>query len=191
MSASWIDEEAPADAKASNTSWSAGEQEPSNADASNWQADASSDAPKEEPKKSGRCFLYFKLAIGVILSVVFVISASLEFNDTDKVIMWFIFYVIHAILAMFGVVRPFCLTQLLSKPMLLVSMGMLVWSLVLMGLAAWDLAKAEKGGATQGGDANAQTYRQEVGFELGGAILGILSTIYHVAMVQCCDKKGD
>lgn len=97
----------------------------------------------------------------------------------------------HAILAMLGVIRPFCCTQLLGKPILLISVGMFVWSVILMGLAAYDLAKAEKGGPTEGGDANNSTNRQEIGFELGGALLGVLSTIYHIVMVQCCDKKDD
>jgi hypothetical protein len=192
MSASWVDPEVPADAPGSSSHWSAGEKEPSTTDSSNWQQDASSSAvPKQEPKKRGRCLLWFKLALGIILTVLFVISASLEFNDTSRVIMWFLFYLFNAILAGVGVIRPFCLTQLLSKPILLVSGCMLVWAVVLVGLAASDLAKTKPGGSTEGGDADNRTYRQEVGFELGGAILGLLSAIYHVVMVMCCDKKGD
>ena len=87
-------------------------------------------------------------------------------------------------------IRPFCCTLLLSKPILVVALMMSIWSIILLGLAASDLAKAPKGGSTQGGDANNRTYREEVGFEMGGALLGILSCIYHVVMVQCCDKDS-
>lgn len=87
-------------------------------------------------------------------------------------------------------IRPFCCTVILSKPILVVALLMSVWSIILLGLAASDLAKANKGGSTQGGDANNRTYREEVGFEFGGALLGVLSCVYHVLMVQCCDNQS-
>ena len=75
-----------------------------------------------------------------------------------------------------------------TKPLLFVSGAMLIWSLVLLSLAAVDLSKSNKGGSTQGGDANNQTNRQEVGFELGGSILGCMSCLYFMSMCACLDK---
>lgn len=159
----------------------------------NWQDSTENDKPSTSTKSSsGRgCKFWTCLALGIVFTILFVISASLEFNDVSLVFMWATFYIIQAILAIIGLIRLLCCKGMLTMPILIVSLAMLLWSLVLIGLAAADFSKAVPGGETQGGDTDNRTNKEEIGYELGGAILGTLSTIYHICLVKCCDKKPE
>lgn len=180
----WADDEAPRVSSTSNENW----QDTTETD----KPSSSSTTNSSSGGGGGRgCMFWSCLALGIVFTILFVISASLEFNDIKSAIMWAIFYIIQAILAIFGLVRILCCKGMLTMPILIVSLAMLIWSLVLIGLSAYDLAKAESGGDAQGGDADNRTDKEEIGFELGGAILGALSTIYHVCLVKCCDKKPE
>jgi uncharacterized integral membrane protein len=166
---------------------------------SNWQQESTNPAPasasssNDSPSSSGnnnkrKCCWWTHLFCGVVLSILFIVAASLEWNDVNLALMWGIFYIVHAILAIVGTIRLVMCKSMLTKPLMFVSGAMLVWSLVLLSLASVDLSKSAKGGSTQGGDSPNQTNREEVGFELGGSILGCVSCIYFLNMCLCLDK---
>jgi hypothetical protein len=134
------------------------------------------------------CSFWVNMFIAIVFAILFIVAASVEWNDVNRAVMWGIFYICHAVLALVGVLRMCMCKSMLTKPILLTSAAMLIWSIVLLSLAAVDLSKSVKGGETQGGDSNRRTYREEIGYELGGSILGCLSCIYFFCMCMCCDK---
>lgn len=147
----------------------------------------SSNAASSSGETKRGCTFWLYLFLGTVLSILFIIAASLQWTDANLNLMWGIFYVAHAVLAIVGTLRMCMCKAMLSKPILFVSGAMLLWSIALLIVAAVDLSKTPSGGAKEGGDASNRTERQEIGYELGGSILGCLSCIYFFCMVLCCD----
>ena len=184
-------------------SWLSPDVEAEKQQAENWQETPADNAPaassssgaatftpgtSSSEKKGRECTFWLNLFISVVLVILFIVAASVEWNDAKGAIMWGIFYIVHAVLAIVGTLRFFMCKRMLTKPILFVSGCILIWSIVLLCLAAVDLSRTKKGGSKGGGDAKNRTYREEIGYELGGSILGCLSCIYFFCMCMCCDK---
>lgn len=190
MSQSWLSPDVK-----SSTDVESGEQHDSNwaskdnedFSGADYSAGASGKNSTQSEGKTGRgCMWWTHLFLGTVLSILFIVAASLQWTDKNLSLQWGIFYVIHAILAILGTLRLCMCKGMLTKPILFTGAAMLIWSIVLLCIAAVDLSKTPKN--TPGEDTNNRTARQEIGFELGGAILGCLSCIYFIMMCMCCDK---
>ena len=143
------------------------------------------------PSSSRNWCRWVRIGLGLILTALFCICAYYEFNDQKLAYMWAIFYLLHAILALAATLRVCMCTSLLTLPLLILAGGMLLWSLILMAIAAADVAKTPKGGSTQGGGSDNQTPLVEAGFNLGGSLIGVLSATYYMVDIKCCTKKNN
>jgi uncharacterized membrane protein len=136
------------------------------------------------------CGAVMILLISTAFLAIFVYSATTQNNDSDK-LQWLIFYSLStALVALFMISYLCCGIFFPARAFYGLAVGMSIWAIVIIVLTALDFAKAEKGGAKTGtGDNDNQTLRQELGYELGGASLSLLSSLYHTLMVCCCVNK--
>jgi hypothetical protein len=146
----------------------------------------SSDSPAS---KISICSLktIFLAIVSILFFGVFVYSATTQDNDADGW-QWTIFYSLNAALVAAFVVYYVCCFPLKVLYLLATAMG--VWSIVYIVIAALKFKDAPKGGPDAGtGDNDNMTEREEIGFEMGGAALGLLSALYHVCIAKCCINK--
>jgi hypothetical protein len=145
------------------------------------------DQTNQRKSFSCSCGAVMILLISTAFLALFVYSATTQNNDSDK-LKWVIFYALSASLAALFMVSYMCCFP--AKVFYVLSVGMIIWSIVIIVMTAMDFKKTEKGGAKVGtGDNDNQTLRQELGYELGGASLSLLSSLYHMTMVCCCMNK--
>jgi hypothetical protein len=143
--------------------------------------------PKQRKSFSCSCGAFMILIISTAFFVLFVYSATTQGNDSDK-LQWLLFYALSATLVALFMVSYMCCFP--AKVFYVLTLGMIIWSIVIIVLTSLDFKKAEKGGAKEGtGDNDNQTLRQELGYELGGASLSLLSSLYHITMICCCVDK--
>jgi hypothetical protein len=122
---------------------------------------------EQQVSRSINCWRYAaRYSFGLLLSLLFVYSFVVQFNDTDGVGNWALFYLLHGFLAVLGLAN---LPKL--RPIMAVMAGaMIVWSIVMVIItSSIQLAKTEAGGGgVEGGDNNNATDREEKAYELGG-----------------------
>jgi hypothetical protein len=137
------------------------------------------DPPKVEQEVSTRstsCWWYAaRYFFGLLFSLLFLYSFAVQFNDTDSVGTWAIFYLLHGLLAVMGLINLLKIRTI----MVVLAGGMIVWSIVMIITASLDLAKTEAGGGVEGGDNNNATVREEKAYELAGACVGTMSGLFH------------
>jgi Transmembrane family 220, helix len=146
------------------------------------------DQSSQRKSFSCSCGAVMILTISTAFLALFVYSATTQNNDSDK-LKWLLFYSLSAALAGLFMVSYMCCFP--ARAFYVLSVGMAIWAIVIITWTAIDFSKAEKGGAKEGtGDNDNQTLRQELGYELGGASLSLLSSLYHITMVCCCVDKS-
>jgi hypothetical protein len=146
------------------------------------------DQSKQRKSFSCSCGAVMILMISTAFFALFVYSATTQHNDSDK-LQWLLFYALSAILVALFMISYMCCFP--AKAFYVLSLGMIIWSIVIIVMTVPDFKKAEKGGSKVGtGDNDNQTLRQELGYELGGASLSLLSSLYHITMLCCCVNKG-
>jgi hypothetical protein len=131
-----------------------------------------------------RCEIVYliRLFIQVFLVFLFLASFAVQFNDAADVIAWIIFYFAQAVLA-FGMAVYLTYPQkyfdCYSRQRGLAQMAgsLAIWSLVLVVIASIDMAKTPSGGEEEGGDNDSATKREEIAYELGGAMLGLVAAL--------------
>jgi Transmembrane family 220, helix len=111
------------------------------------------------------------------------VSAILQHND-QGILQWIIFYYALAVLALVGIALHGGLFVahkqeggVVKRSLYGACLVLLVYSIVLTIISALKLADASA--ADAGEDAANLNDKEEKGFELGGALLGMLSVVFH------------
>ncbi|KAG7348911.1 transmembrane family 220 helix protein [Nitzschia inconspicua] len=128
------------------------------------------------------------LLVSCAFLAVFVFSAIVQKNDLSDHMQWLLFYSLSAaVVALFMISYMCCFP---TKAFYVLSVGMSIWAIVIIIMTALEFSKSEKGGPKEGtGDNDSQTLRQELGYELGGASLSLISSLYHTMILCCCVNK--
>lgn len=128
-----------------------------------------------------------RMSFSGILLVLFAVSTGLQFNDEDFSIMWTLFYLLHVIIILLILAldhQRSTLTVEIIWTSLIPVIGVILWSLVLVVVSGWELARASSGGSEEGGDNPAATEEEEKAYELAGGCLGVFSAVYHGIMLK-------
>jgi hypothetical protein len=133
------------------------------------------------------CGAVMVLMISTAFLALFVYSATVSRNDVDG-LQWMLFYALSAALAAMFMVHYMCCFP--EKAIYVLAFAMSVWSIVYIVIYALKFKDTPKGGEKGGGDNDNQTLRQELGYDMGGSALVLLSALYHVFMVKCCVNKN-
>jgi hypothetical protein len=79
-----------------------------------------------------------------------------------------------------------------SIAMYILTAAVAIWSIVYIVISSLKLKDTPKGGDTTGtGDNANQTLRQEYAYELAGASIGLVSSLYHACMAKYCANKNN
>lgn len=127
------------------------------------------------------------LSISAFLFVLFVASSVVQDNDTGATaFVYLIFYALHAIVAGAYFFSHFMCKSIFTRIVTGLGGGMLVWSIVLVVISSIDYSKtsAEDDVTDAGGDNPNATKKEEIAYEIAGAALGAISSIYHVCMAR-------
>jgi hypothetical protein len=132
------------------------------------------------------CRKWAALAISSAFFVLFVASSTVQDNDTGgSAISYLLFYALHAIVALCYVLSHCIFTQRFLRVSQGLSVGMFVWSIVFLIVSSVQFSNTSSGGTEAGGDNPNATKKEEIGYEIGGALLGALSCLFHFLMVRC------
>lgn len=147
-------------------------------------SDKADNGEKKRFSFSCSCGAVTVLLISTAFFGLFVYSAIVQNNDTNDRLQWLIFYSLSAsLVGLFMVSYMGCCFP--SKAFYVLSTGMSIWAIVILILSALAFKDTVKGAAL----------RQELGYEMGGASISLLSSLYHTTMICCCvankDKKGE
>jgi hypothetical protein len=143
-----------------------------------------------ETNTSSTCSKIIKygcMVISAILFVLFVASTVVQKNDTGgTAILYLIFYALHAVVAGAYILSHCMCTPCFYKIVNTLAFPMLVWSITLMIISSVQYSKTtpEDDIIEAGGDNPNATKREEIAYEIAGAILGALSTMFHIFMVR-------
>jgi len=151
----------------------------------------SSSTPKEKSEFCTKFIRYLNWSISLGLLAIFIISAVLQGNDASSSLNWLLFYAFHATTAALFFFFRACFQKMrecMDKPLLALGAGMLVWSIIMVGISGKKLSDASSSNA--GGDSSKFNDKEEKALEVAGATFGMFSAIYHVMVWKfCC--KGD
>lgn len=154
-------------------------------------AQSSSSTPKEKSQFWTKCVRYSNWGISLGLLVIFIIAAIVQDNDASSSLNWLLFYAFHATTAAVFFFFRACfksMRECMDKPLLALGAGMLVWSIVMVGISGKKLSDAKS--SDPGGDSSKFNDKEEKALEVAGAAIGMFSAIYHVMIWKfCC--KGD
>lgn len=144
----------------------------------------------DQASKSSRCSCgrVFLGLISLILIAIFVYSAIVQGNDEGDAIQWIIFYSLNAVVPAIFLMHYICCFPV--RVLHLFSVAMVIWSIVLIVIASLKLSDTAAGGGVSGGDNDNATLQEEYIFELAGASIGLVSSLFHSLMAKCCVKKG-
>lgn len=132
------------------------------------------------------CCKWGALGVSCAFFVLFVASSTVQDNDTDgSAIPYLLFYALHAIIALAYILAHCIFTQRFHGLVKGLSIGMFIWSIVFLIVSSVQFSKTSSGGAEEGGDNPNATKKEEIGYEIGGALLGALSCLFHYGMVRC------
>jgi len=132
--------------------------------------------------------------LSILLTALFIISAAVQTNDENDVASYMTFYSLNAILTIVASLQqniercndrsP---ASQLTKATLFCFYGLSillgVWSIVLIGISANGLMSVEDPG-DESIDNPSATEKENIGYEMGGASLGLTSVIYHVLWIH-------
>lgn len=151
------------------------------------EATTSSDDPNveesDEKQKTSRCACCSCGCICVnlmsfVLCALFVSAAILQTND-DEPLQWIIYYSFNAIIpAMFLVYYMWCFPVLAIYFLSLVTAA---WSIVYIIMNAISIKEWPKG----------EELDENVIYDIAGASVCLLSSLYHPIVAKCCVKKDD
>lgn len=129
--------------------------------------------------------------ISVVFFAIFLMSAIFQHND-QGIIVWILFYYALTVLALVGIALHCGLFvsnttegSLLKTALYGACLGMMVFSIVLLILSAVAFAQADS--SDEGQDAENLNDKEEKAFEMGGAILGLISTFFHLYSFRKAD----
>ena len=153
------------------------------------------DAEKNEEPKGSRfaCCSFGCIFLGLISLVLcglFVYSAVVQDNDADG-LQWIMYYSFNALVPVVFLIYYYtsCFPVMAIH---LLSALTAIWSIVYIVIASLKVQDTPSGGATDGtGDNDNQTLQEEYIFELAGASIGLLSSLYHPIVAKCCVMKDD
>ena len=120
--------------------------------------------------------------ISVILFAAFLYASVVQYNDPDGT-KWSIYYGLLAAIPLLFLLHFFTRIGMTAMIIFAVSLGMIIWSIVMIVLISIDLNNLlgeEKYYADQ---------REEFVFELSGVSLGLVSASYHVIITRYCVKE--
>jgi Transmembrane family 220, helix len=121
------------------------------------------------------------IGVGLFFFAIFLMSAIFQYND-QGIMVWLIFYYALAVLALVGVALHCGLfvsnREFIKKGLYGACLALLVYSVVLTIISALAVAKADP--EDKGEDAENFNDKEEKGFELGGAMLGMVSVAFNV-----------
>ena len=137
--------------------------------------DTEKDTNSDETSARGCSTLLF--GISLLFFAAFVYSTVVQNNDVDM-LLWSIFYGLHAGVVFLSMVYFKCPISKLEKLIYFLSAGIAVWSTVYVVLISLKLANSVE----EGGE------KEEYIYELAGASIGLFSALYHGAVVRCCVK---
>ncbi len=138
------------------------------------------------PKKN-RCRFISLLSVSAFFFALFIYSASVQKNDPDG-LQWLLFYSFHASVAGMFILHISCFFP--DKVIYFVSSAMSIWSAVFIVIAAVKLHDAiVNGGKYVSQDIPGLSTHEELIFELVGALLTLMSALYHMIMTKCCGNK--
>ncbi len=144
-------------------------------------------ASTEQTSTCGKVMKCIVLSISAFLFVLFVASSVVQDNDTGvTAFVYLIFYAFHAIVAGAYFFSHFMCKSMLTQLVTGLGGGMLGWSIVLVVLSSIDYSKttAQDDVTDAGGDNPNATKKEEIAYEIAGAALGVISSIYHVCMAR-------
>jgi hypothetical protein len=149
--------------------------------------------PSPNVDRSGRsCCRYTHYIISIIFFALFVASAVFKKGDSGGIsIVWTIFYVMHAVTV--GACLIFlscCKVPCVKKPLVMLVSSMTVWSITMVVFSALEVSKTLSGGPANGGGNQNWTNKQEKAYQLGGAVLGLVSALYYILLCWL-SGKGD
>ena len=130
-------------------------------------------------------------AAALLLFVLFGYGAFVQGNDDGAVLMWTIFYIVHALANVVALVGYICtfIESVICTTMFRANLAMIVWSTVLVLITAVQLSKTEHGGDVAGGDMPKAEEREEKAYELAGATLGLVSASCHALYYRLRNKN--
>jgi hypothetical protein len=132
------------------------------------------------------CCQWTGLAVSAAFFVLFVASSTVQDNDTNgSAIPYLIYYALLAMNALCYILSHCIFTQRFLRLVQGLSVSMFIWSIVFLIVSSVQFSNTSSGGANAGGDNPNATKKQEVGYEIGGALLGALSCLFHYAKVRC------
>jgi hypothetical protein len=144
---------------------------------------------EEIGSSNGRLKQFLLCIVSTFLFILWAYSAYVQVNDERSRVMWFIFYLFHALTAaVFVVAKGFCGSDglLIIRPLSLVAMALVIWSFALIIASAIEVVNSPKGDENQGGDAPQFNDREEKVLKLAGAALCFASALYHIALLKFC-----
>jgi Na+/melibiose symporter-like transporter len=136
---------------------------------------------EDTPKRSFRCSCGAALILMISAAFlgIFIFSAIMQNNDSDSV-LWLLFYSLSAATAAMFMLHYLCCFP--QKVFYVLTVGMAVWAIVMVIITSLKFKDTAKGADRE--------YREELGYELGGTALSLLSSLYHALMVVCCTNKN-
>ena len=127
------------------------------------------------------------LTISACLFLIFIGSSVVQDNDTGgTAILYLIFYALHAVVAGAYFFSHFIFRLRLSRFVLGLGSGMLIWSIVFVILSSVQYSNTFSADdiTDAGGDNPNATKKEEIAYEIAGAALGAVSALYHVGMAR-------
>ena len=168
-------------------------------DVSENNVDSSKNKNAQESSSSSRVSFVCGLltVVSLLLLILFVYSASVQANDSDG-LQWTVYYsFVAAVPALYLVFYLCSCGPAAALAIYVLSTAVGIWSIVVIVISALKLQEVsnddgeETGTTTTNdigdvGDNPNQTVQQEVSLELGGAAIGLVSSVYHATMTLCC-----
>ncbi len=116
------------------------------------------------------------IGISTITLALFLYASIVQYNDPDSA-KWAIYYGLQAAIPLLFVLHFFTWISTTAVVLCAVSLGMIIWSIVMIVLISIELKNLLGGEEYQ---------REEFVNELSGVSLGIFSALYHVIVTRFC-----
>ena len=140
------------------------------------------------------------LAISIILIAIFAYAAIVQYNDSDSVYLYAIFYLFHFTFSFLVFVHQILGCRICTRHVSgltrteLAFWGvagvMVIWSVVMVIIPATKFpVEGEMNGSDMVGDNKNVSLEEEFLLEIAGASVGLCSIIYHVLWLQVRERS--
>uniref|UniRef100_A0A7S1FPF3 MARVEL domain-containing protein n=1 Tax=Corethron hystrix TaxID=216773 RepID=A0A7S1FPF3_9STRA len=126
------------------------------------------------------------------LVIIFIYAIIVQANDTSGIVLWSIFYALHALLCALALIS-YHVDSIKNKSkciLLPISVALIIWSLIQIIVVYTQLGRADDT-EEKGGDNPSATDREEKIYELIGAIFGlVVASVHSFVSMKCSHVKS-